>query len=101
MKVFGISKLFVNLFDDGLTLGGVLIAMLLWSAVYLILSWYIERIFPGEYGIKLPFYFPFMVFHPSFILFFSSILPFIRIIAVLLVRELQQRRGTSSFEFDE
>lgn len=60
MKVFGVSKLFVNLFDDGLTLGGVLIAMLLWSAVYLILSWYIERIFPGEYGIKLPFYFPFM-----------------------------------------
>lgn len=55
------SRLFSNLFDDGLTLGGILIAMLAWSAVYLVLSWYIERIFPGEYGVKMPWYFPFMV----------------------------------------
>jgi hypothetical protein len=50
-----------NLYDDGLTIAGVLIAMLCWSFFYLILSWYIERIFPGEYGVKMPVYFPIMV----------------------------------------
>jgi hypothetical protein len=40
---------------------------LFWSAFYLMLSWYLERVFPGEYGVKLPFYFPFMV---SSVLFF-------------------------------
>jgi hypothetical protein len=58
---FTIGKLFDNIFDDDLKLGVVLIAMLFWSGFYLLLSWYIERVSPGEYGVKLPYYFPFMV----------------------------------------
>ena len=53
--------MYKNLFNEGLTLGGLLLVMLSWSCFYLILSWYFERIWPGEYGVKLPFYFPFSV----------------------------------------
>jgi ATP-binding cassette subfamily A (ABC1) protein 3 len=35
--------------------------MILWTLIYIPIAWYIERIFPGEYGAPLPFYFPFMV----------------------------------------
>jgi hypothetical protein len=59
----GIGQVYRNLFDDGLTLGGVWSAMFFWSLVYMGLSWYIERIFPGEYGVKMPWYFPFMVIY--------------------------------------
>jgi hypothetical protein len=34
--------------------------MIAWTLIYIPISWYIERIFPGEYGAPLPFYFPFM-----------------------------------------
>ena len=54
--------MFKSLFDEGQTLGGLILVMLFWSCFYLILSWYIERIWPGEFGVKLPFYFPFMVY---------------------------------------
>ena len=43
------------------TLSSLLLVMCMWSAMYLVVSWYLERIMPGEYGVKLPFYFPFMV----------------------------------------
>nr|UOU03317.1 ATP-binding cassette subfamily A3-like 4 [Brachionus rubens] len=59
-RKLGFSKLFVNLYDDELNLGSLLISMLMWSLVYLGLSWYIERILPGEFGVKQPWYFPFM-----------------------------------------
>ena len=54
--------MFKSLFDEGQTLGGLILVMLSWSCFYLILSWYFERIWPGEFGVKLPFYFPFMVY---------------------------------------
>ena len=50
-------NLFENLFDDPLNLGTILILMLVWSFVYLPLTWYIEKIMPGQFGIPLPFYF--------------------------------------------
>ncbi len=59
-KRFSLVNLYQNLFGEGLTLGLVLTIMIFWSFFYLLLSWYIERIFPGEYGIKLPWNFPFM-----------------------------------------
>ncbi|XP_019951227.2 phospholipid-transporting ATPase ABCA1 isoform X1 [Paralichthys olivaceus] len=36
-----------------------IIMMLFDSAVYWILTWYIENVFPGQYGIPKPWYFPF------------------------------------------
>lgn len=42
-------------------IGFVMLSMIGWTLVYFVMSWYIERIFPGEYGIKLPYFFPFMV----------------------------------------
>lgn len=42
-------------------LGSLWIAMIFWSIVYIVLGWYLEKVFPGEYGVKMPFYFPFMV----------------------------------------
>jgi len=50
-------NLFENLFDDPLNLGTILILMLVWSFLYLPLTWYIEKIMPGQFGIPLPFYF--------------------------------------------
>ena len=53
--------LYNSLFNDPLVLGGVLAAQIFRTLLYFPHIWYIERIFPGEYGAPLPFYFPFMV----------------------------------------
>lgn len=71
-KTLGLSNIFdtyyydVNGVDEGfssnsVSVGGLLLSMIGWSIAFTILSWYIEKIFPGEYGVKLPLYFPFMV----------------------------------------
>ena len=60
-KAFAYSSLYTNIFGDALNLGGILACMLAYSIIYIPIAWYIERIFPGEYGAPLPFYFPFMV----------------------------------------
>jgi len=60
-KYLDFSKLYQSLYEGDMNLGTLLVVMLVWSAFYLILSWYIERINPGDYGVKLPLYFPFMV----------------------------------------
>ena len=51
------------MFDDSLNLGAVLGSMIAASFLYLPLAWYVERILPGDYGVPLPVYFPFMVFY--------------------------------------
>jgi ATP-binding cassette subfamily A (ABC1) protein 3 len=55
------GQLYNSIFSDTLTVGGVLTAQILWTLFYIPVAWYIERIFPGEYGAPQPFYFPFMV----------------------------------------
>ncbi|RNA24891.1 ATP-binding cassette sub-family A member 3-like, partial [Brachionus plicatilis] len=57
---FSYLNLYENLFDDTLNLGAVLASMIGWTLLYIPVTWYIERILPGEYGAPLPFYFPFM-----------------------------------------
>jgi ATP-binding cassette subfamily A (ABC1) protein 3 len=52
-----LNNLFTNLFEDPQNLGSIIIAMLLWCCVYLCMTWYLEKVLPGEYGIALPFYF--------------------------------------------
>lgn len=57
----GFPQLYKNLYNDPLNLGVILLIMIIWTVVYIPVTWYIERIFPGDYGAPLPFYFPFMV----------------------------------------
>ena len=68
-------KLNTNLFDEhDVNLFVLNLAMLFWSAFFVVLSWYIERIFPGEYGVKLPYNFPFkVIFEKFFFCFFFMI----------------------------
>nr|UOU03314.1 ATP-binding cassette subfamily A3-like 1 [Brachionus rubens] len=57
-RAFNIPQLFDNIYDDPLRLGAILICMLSWSIIYFPLTWYLENILPGDFGIPLPFYFP-------------------------------------------
>ena len=45
------------LIGDNLSMAGCMGMMLLDSLVYLILMWYIEAVFPGEFGVPKPWYF--------------------------------------------
>lgn len=49
--------------DDELVLGHIFIMLLVDALIYLLLALYIEAVFPGEYGVPKPWYFP---FQPSF-----------------------------------
>ena len=45
--------------DDNLTLLNVIIMFIVDTTLYLLITWYISSVFPGEYGIPLKWYFPF------------------------------------------
>ncbi|CAG9855955.1 unnamed protein product [Phyllotreta striolata] len=45
--------------DDTLTLGLILIMLTLDTILYLLIALYVEAVFPGEYGVPQPWYFPF------------------------------------------
>ena len=47
--------------DDTFSLGNVFIMLIFDSFIYLILTWYIEAVFPGEFGMPQPWYFPITV----------------------------------------
>lgn len=47
--------------DDKLSLSLVLIMLVVSGIVSLLLTWYIESVFPGEYGVPENWYFPFTV----------------------------------------
>jgi hypothetical protein len=44
---------------SGLSMNQICLTLLLDAFIYMVLTWYIEHISPGEYGISKPFYFPF------------------------------------------
>ncbi|XP_014676332.1 PREDICTED: LOW QUALITY PROTEIN: ATP-binding cassette sub-family A member 3-like [Priapulus caudatus] len=46
--------------DDSFTLLYVMLMMLVDSVIFWLLTWYIEAVFPGEFGVPQPWYFPFM-----------------------------------------
>ncbi|XP_057304734.1 phospholipid-transporting ATPase ABCA3-like [Hydractinia symbiolongicarpus] len=46
--------------DDNYTLGQAFGMLIFDCILYGILTWYIENVFPGEFGIPQPFYFPFL-----------------------------------------
>eukprot|EP00057_Strongylocentrotus_purpuratus_P033371 XP_791165.4 PREDICTED: ATP-binding cassette sub-family A member 3 [Strongylocentrotus purpuratus] len=45
--------------DDNFTFLAVLIMLLVDTILYLLIAWYFEAVYPGEYGIPKPLYFPF------------------------------------------
>ena len=45
--------------DDDFSLGAVFLMMIVNSVMYGVLTWYIENVFPGEFGTPQPWYFPF------------------------------------------
>lgn len=44
---------------DNLSVGTICIIMILMSLLFILLTLYIESIFPGSYGVAKPWYFPF------------------------------------------
>jgi ATP-binding cassette subfamily A (ABC1) protein 3 len=47
--------------DDDFTFGDVLVMLAIDSVLYLLLALYVEAVFPGEFGVPQPWYFPFTV----------------------------------------
>ncbi|RZC40676.1 ATP-binding cassette sub-family A member 3-like, partial [Asbolus verrucosus] len=45
--------------DDSLTLGLIMMMLIIDTLIYLLIALYVEAVFPGEYGVPLPWYFPF------------------------------------------
>lgn len=45
--------------DDPFAMVHIMVMLLVDAVLYAILTWYIEVVFPGQYGIPLPWYFPF------------------------------------------
>lgn len=45
--------------DDDLTLGLIILMLFIDTIIYLLVALYVEAIFPGEYGVPQPWYFPF------------------------------------------
>jgi ATP-binding cassette subfamily A (ABC1) protein 3 len=55
------DNMYLNIYGDQQNVGLLLLAMLLWTLSYVPLTWYFEKILPGEFGNPQPFYFPFQV----------------------------------------
>lgn len=45
--------------DDDLTLGAVMMMLIADAVLYMLIALYVEAVFPGEYGVPQPWYFPF------------------------------------------
>ena len=46
--------------DDHLSFLAIVVIMGIDAALYFLITWYIEGVFPGRYGVAKPWYFPFM-----------------------------------------
>jgi hypothetical protein len=44
--------------DDNFSLLDAMLMLLGASGIYLLITWYVDGVFPGEYGVPLPWYFP-------------------------------------------
>ena len=47
--------------DDNFTMFNVMMMLVVDSFLYLLIMWYVEAVFPGEYGVPQKWYFPFTV----------------------------------------
>ncbi|GLH10673.1 Multidrug resistance protein homolog 49 [Gryllus bimaculatus] len=64
----GTGQHWYNLFkpatqDDTLTLGYIFLMFIVDSLIYMLITLYVEAVFPGDYGVPKPWYFPFQVFN--------------------------------------
>ncbi|KAJ4444283.1 hypothetical protein ANN_06075, partial [Periplaneta americana] len=59
--------------DDKLVLGHVMVMLLADAIIYLLIALYVEAIYPGEYGVPKPWYFPFKVSILRILLFFMVV----------------------------
>jgi ATP-binding cassette, subfamily A (ABC1), member 3 len=44
--------------DDTMTIELIIIMFLIDTVIYFLVTWYVEAVFPGEYGVPQPWYFP-------------------------------------------
>lgn len=54
---YGASWTALTVYDE-MTIGTITSLMLLWSVVFMLLTLYIEGVFPGDFGVAKPWYFP-------------------------------------------
>jgi ATP-binding cassette subfamily A (ABC1) protein 3 len=47
--------------EDSFTFALVLLMLLIDCVIYALITWYVDAVYPGDFGIPKPFYFPFMV----------------------------------------
>ena len=47
--------------DDNFTMLQVMVMLLIDGILYALIAWYVEGVYPGEYGIPQPWYFPCLV----------------------------------------
>ena len=47
--------------DDNFSLGDAMLMLIIDTALYLLVAWYVDNVFPGEYGVPEPWYFFFTV----------------------------------------
>ena len=47
--------------DDSFTMLHVIVMLLLDAVIYGLITWYVEAVWPGEFGIPQPWYFPVLV----------------------------------------
>ena len=52
------SNLHKTSVDDSFTFGHVMLMFLVDSVLYGLITWYVEAVFPGEFGVPQPWYFP-------------------------------------------
>jgi len=69
--------------DDNFALLHVILMLLLDSVIYASIAWYIEAVYPGEYGIPRPFYFPLLVSSPCIIIIIIIIITITIIIIII------------------
>lgn len=48
---------------DHLTMAQIILMLIVDSVICLLITWYVEAIFPGDEGVPQPWYFPFTVSH--------------------------------------
>jgi len=56
-----IGRLPSNDIGETFTMQFVILAMLFDAFIYAVFTWYVEAVWPGEFGIPLRWYFPFKV----------------------------------------
>ena len=47
--------------DDNFAMVHVLVMLLVDALIYAIITWYVEAVFPGEFGVPQPWFFPITV----------------------------------------